>query len=248
MVVWFFDDNAANIAAFRKHHPDVRSVLVERNPHTCPANMEDHCARVLEQHADNRFAASVLSGGRSHYEVGSGVSPADVDRVLLGPRPTAVLLDWDLTLSACNGLELNPLMPPKMVLDAAVFYAGGLERFAALRETLRRLRASGARVVVLTDNATAKHPLDRREFLRLLRCFDPNFADRDLVYGWLDKARVYAEEILPLLKRRNPLRRAEPETTTPWTARPALRTAAAKKRTANASKSSSAKTRRFGST
>jgi len=249
MSVWFFDDSRRNIADFRKHHPEVVSVLVEPDPARCPANLEDHCDRVLRQHGGNRFAKAVLSkkDHGAHYEVGGGVDPAYVEHVLKGVRPSAVLFDWDLTLSTCNGLELGHLMPPVMVRDAAVFYAGGTERFDALSATLRRLRASGARVFILTDNGAAKNSLDRREFLRLLKCFDPAFCDRDLVYGCLDKARVFAESILPTLpKRRNPLRRDRTTTENPWTARPDWKTAA-KKRTAVASKNLNVKTRRSAS-
>ena len=198
--VVFFDDSPRNIRDFKERHPWVISVLVDA-PRA--KTFAEHCHHIVLQHGGNQYAKA-LQKNPEPAQVGPGVDLAEVERVVADASANVVMFDWDLTLSTCNGLHLNhKKMSPPLLRDAAIFYAGGPERFQGICALLRKLRQQNIKVIVLTDNGTA-HPKEvgaRRNFVRLLQCMDPAFTEDDLVYGNLDKARIFDEDILPKLQK-----------------------------------------------
>ena len=114
------------------------------------------------------------------------------------PSLRTLILDWDLTLSVCNGLHLPPVMN---VQSAAVFYAGGLERFKALQRIFADLRKRSVSIIVLTDNGNATDADSRGQFVRLMQQFDPAFESNNLYYGHNKKWRMYEKFIYPLEKK-----------------------------------------------
>jgi hypothetical protein len=201
--VVFFDDSPNNIREFNEQHPWVITVLVDAQR---SKTFADHCHHILSQHGGNQFARS-LQKNPLPAAVGPGVDLAEVERVVTDASANLVMFDWDLTLSTCNGLHLNhKKMSPLVLRDAAIFYAGGPDRFQGICTMLQKLRQKNIKVLVLTDNGTAdrKEVGARRNFVRLLQCMDPAFTEDDLVYGNLDKARIFHEDILPKFQK-NPL-------------------------------------------
>jgi hypothetical protein len=203
LTVVFFDDSPTNIREFKEQHPWVISVLVDA---TKEKTFTEHCHHVISQHGGNLYAKAQQKSAPTSA-VGRGVDLALVEQVVSDACPNLVMFDWDLTLSTCNGLQLNEhKMPLALLRDAAIFYAGGPKRFLSICALFRKLRQQRVKVMVLTDNGTAdpKEGGYRRNFVRLLQCMDPAFTEDDLVYGNLDKARIFHDDILPKLQK-NPL-------------------------------------------
>jgi hypothetical protein len=177
--VLFLDDDPANIIEFSQIAPEVRSFLVET-------------------------PMGQVGGGRPKK---GGMTLQTIDSVADLPWAAGdvVLFDWDLTLSAYNGLQL----PHPDVAAAALYYSGGRVRFEHLKRMFSALRRKKVKVFVLTNNPTAAAPRDRRHFLDILQVLDPKFLMSELVYGHQQKAVVYKtnREILkavhsPLNKKR----------------------------------------------
>jgi hypothetical protein len=161
--VVFLDDDVDNIIEFKQVAPEVRSFLVET-------------------------PTEIKQGGGGRPKKG-GMTLQTIDAV--GDLPwnagDVVMFDWDLTLSAYNGLQL----PHPDVAAAALFYAGGRVRFEHLKRMFSSLRKKKVKVFVLTNNPTAATPHERRNFLDLLQVLDPKFLMSELVYGHQQKAVVY---------------------------------------------------------
>jgi hypothetical protein len=164
--VLFFDDGEHNHKMFQETAPEVVRFLVRQ-----PGAGQDG-GGVLDQNS--------VKGGmflRTIDDIADFAwNPGDV-----------LLFDWDLTLSAYNGLQL----PSPDVEAAAVHYAGGVVRLEHLKRMFRSLRKKKVKFFILTDNPTAMLLPQRRHFLKLLHEFDPKFLLSELVYGHQQKAVVY---------------------------------------------------------
>jgi len=106
------------------------------------------------------------------YYPESGIQSGDIQKYDKWASTTngrrILLLDWDLTLSMFDGLELPSdggqennlfnrlLIKPK---DIAIFYLGGQERFRMITEWLKTVVKSGVYIAVLTNNTGAKDTL-----------------------------------------------------------------------------------------
>jgi hypothetical protein len=157
-------------------------------------------------------------------EVGSGMSVSEI-KTMLSHQFDVILLDWDLTLSSCNGVLMDSkasVPMPFSYLEIAHYYAGTMERFNALRNMFTELRKRGTKVYILTDNGWAKpNNLDAglERFVQLIQQFDAQMTAADVIYGNNDKAKTVGEHpILKLFCKRN-TRKQKPKKITLRTAK-----------------------------
>ncbi len=199
----FFDDSEYNIQQFAPFQNKVRAVLVEPTVFfqvtEGNSSFDDYVQSQVRE--GNEYARTL--GKRNtfrRFEAGSGMSIDQLESEIESmPSLRTLILDWDLTLSVCNGLHLPPVMN---VQSAAVFYAGGLERFKALQRIFADLRKRSVSIIVLTDNGNAdyKNRDDRGQFVLLMQQFDPAFQKGNLLYGNGQKGLVYQKVFVdPLL-------------------------------------------------
>ena len=197
----FFDDNPSNIVQFAPF-ANVKAVLVE------PAETVPFEVYASSQaNEGNAYATSVMNTRREEFdgfEFGSGLEVAvlrrEVERL---SKIKMIILDWDLTFSVCNGLYL----PPNVELpSAAVFYAGGEDRFEELKRIFAEVRQRSASIIVLTDNGNAeegqRNKATRDRFVKLIQQFDPLFRPDELFFGNGAKGDIYETKIMqkkPLL-------------------------------------------------
>ena len=207
MKVYFYDDNMVNVSAFRAEHPAVTTVLVKNKEKTPILNgMAGFYYPTLfaRKYPNNKYAQALV---RNHdilhpkkegptevcrlctMEVGGGLTVAEIKRIARRAAD-AVLFDWDLTLSVCNGL---PTPEGEYTnTEVAQYYAGTMERFHALREMFTELRLRGTQIFIFTDNGYASSDPDA--FTAIVQVLDSALTKEDVVYGNGAKAKTFRTE------------------------------------------------------
>ena len=138
---------------------------------------------------------------RCTISTGSGLTINEINKIA-NKKAKAIIFDWDLTLSVCNGIYMprmaNAIMvktgdfvfPKKMDYtfeEIAQFYSGTLERFEAIKEMFKKLRERKINIFILTDNIWGNNP---NEFVKILKTFDPIIEPHEIIYGNNNKIKV----------------------------------------------------------
>jgi hypothetical protein len=211
MKVYFYDDNKHTVSEFKAKHPNVSTVYVKNLKKTRILNgMAGYFypSMFAQKYPHNKYAQVVLQNimkndqimhpqkkwpkdlcVMSDIEVGSGLTVPEINRIA---RVSAdvVMLDWDLTLSVCNGVYIFPgYKTVYSATEMAQYFAGTIERFNALRKMFAELRSRGIKIIIFTDNGVAKSNLD--QFFEIAQALDTDLSKNDIVYGYGIKAETF---------------------------------------------------------
>ena len=100
-------------------------------------------------------------------------------------KTNVVLFDWDRTITCFDGfaIENAPFTYSSVgvkIQDVLEYICGGYTRLNLLSYVFQRIRRK-CELFIVTNNPIAIH--NRDEFVKMIRCIDPHFKEKCLLYG-----------------------------------------------------------------
>lgn len=112
------------------------------------------------------------------------------------PHNRMVMFDLDNTLAVCNLIMTIDYVDNFSVEEIAKYISGTKERFDALVLMFFTLRKNGVACKILSNNGWTDRVASVKGFqffLKIMRVFDPQMTEDDIIYGNNDKVKVFKE-------------------------------------------------------
>jgi hypothetical protein len=183
MNVIFYDDDEGNI----KNMAGVaKCILIEDKPVSLKyKTKETYCKNFI----NNTYCLYYPNCEQTNPTSGFSVKHATQLLDWIKRQSHIVIFDWDKTITCCDGCMIEDLPFTYYSIgvkigDVMEYLCGGETRLAMLRYIFQQIRKKNE-IFILTNNpASVKN---KPEFLKLIRCIDPLFKAKCLVYGNMDK-------------------------------------------------------------
>ena len=204
----FYDNEPHNIESMQKEAPEIYSVLVEHNtPNELIASEYNSGNKDVNLYPINFLKsmpktvsltyANIVqdNGGETTLPcVGLSVQHiADIIKWAMNQsiENKTIYFDWDRTLSVVEGILSLDIVLKNVTAEDTLFYlVGGLKRFINLQNMFTTLKDNSVKVIILTNNASAKQTnVNYDGFLKILKILIPfiNPTKNQIIYAGEDR-------------------------------------------------------------
>jgi hypothetical protein len=218
-IIFFDDDFSGNIEPFREQYPGIKSIHISRvKPYTqiLKGNADFYYPIMFSRkYRKNRYAREITKGDSSKrvkpimcnqcedYTT-QGISIAQIKQVIKWANASPqkehrmVLFDLDNTLAVCNLIMTTDYIKKAndgkfSVVEIAQYISGTKERFDALLLMFFNLRKNGVACKIFSNNGWSDKDFEGFPFfVKIMRVFDPQMTEDDIIYGHLDKAKTFS--------------------------------------------------------
>jgi hypothetical protein len=183
MNVLFYDDDEGNI----KNMAGVaKCFLIEDKPISLKYKTKE---TYHKNFINNTYCLYYPNCEESHPTNGFSLNHATHLLEWIKHNQGIIIFDWDKTITCCDGFMIQDVPFTYYSIGVKIshvmeYLCGGETRLAMLRYIFQQIRKKNE-IFILTNNPACVK--NKAEFLKLVRCIDPLFKAKCLVYGNMDK-------------------------------------------------------------